>query len=131
MNPGDAADHGLDEALRAAAGLVLVTAARLQEALPGLGRVIDDVAGDWSDDAGRAWAERARLVRRVLDRELEATVAVGRLLAAAATGPVDASVDGPVASGPSGSGPRLGGTGARRVDDERGMSIARLSDDGR
>lgn len=128
MNPGDVEG---DEAVRAAARLVLLTAARLGEALPGLARVIDDVGDDWADDAGRAWAERAGLVRRALGRELEATVAAGRLLAAAAAGAVDGAVDGAPAPRPSGSGPRLGGTGARRVDDERGMSLARLSDDER
>jgi len=123
--------HRGDEALGAAARRVLLTVARLHDALPGLVRVIGDVGQDWADDAGRAWAERAGLVRQALDRELEAAVAAGRLIASMdgpAGGPVDGPAGCPPAGSPPGLGPRLGGTGARRVDDERGMSLARLSD---
>jgi hypothetical protein len=153
-----------EEALLTAAGLLAVTAARLQNALPALGRVIADVESDWLDDAGRAWVERAGLVQRELDREADAALAAGRLVASAmerlvampdgrppddqspdgllpdgraADGrtsegrPPDVSPgDGAVVARRSGTGPRLGGTDARRVDDERGMNLARLSDDG-
>ncbi|GAA3245612.1 hypothetical protein GCM10017691_52850 [Pseudonocardia petroleophila] len=160
-----------EDALLTAAGLLAVTGARLRDALPALRRVVADVESDWLDDAGRAWAERAGLVQRALDREVDAALAAGRLVVAAlerlatpvdGAGAVDpAAGPGPVAGrpgegpppgepggggtradgadatasvggGPAGSrpgGPRLAGTDARRVDDERGMSIARLSDD--
>lgn len=149
MNGGES--RGGEEALAAAAGVLAVAAARMQDALPALGRLFADVEGDWLDDAGRAWAERAALVRRALDRELDAALAAARVVAAAAerlVADADGSVtggpvpDGPVAGGPAtasdtgvplparaGAGPRLGGTAARRVEEERGMSVARLGED--
>lgn len=142
---GDEARGGAEDALAAAAGVLAVAAARMQHALPALGRLIADVEDDWLDDAGRAWAERAGLVRRALDRELDAALAAARIVAAAAErlasgGPIS---DGPPSGGPvtasdtggppsvrGGAGPRLGGTAARRIDEERGMSVARLGEDG-
>ncbi|QJY46513.1 hypothetical protein [Pseudonocardia broussonetiae] len=149
MNGGEPRG-GAEEALAAAAGVLAVAAARMQDALPALGRLIADVEGDWLDDAGRAWAERAGLVRRALDRELDAALAAARVVAAAAErlvadgsvtgGPVTggSAAGGPVtasdAGGPlparAGAGARLGGTAARRVEEERGMSVARLGEDG-
>lgn len=139
MNGGEPRG-GAEDALAAAAGVLAVATARMQHALPALGRLIADVEDDWLDDAGRAWAERAGLVRRALDREFDAALAAARIVAAAAERLV---VDGAVTGGPvtasdtggpppvrGGAGPRLGGTTARRVEDERGMSVARLGEDG-
>lgn len=142
---GDEPRGGAEDALAAAAGVLAVAAARMQHALPALGRLIADVEDDWLDDAGRAWAERAGLVRRALDRELDAALAAVRIVAAAAErwvadgavtgrpgagGPVTASDTGGPPSGRGGVGPRLGGTAARRVEEERGMSVARLGEYG-
>ncbi|MBW0093487.1 hypothetical protein I4I77_28305, partial [Pseudonocardia sp. KRD-188] len=74
MNGGEPRD-GAEDALVAAAGVLAVAAARMEHALPALGRLIADVGDDWLDDAGRAWAERAGLARRALDRELDAALA--------------------------------------------------------
>lgn len=137
----------VETALGAGAGLLAVVVDRIEEALPALGRVIADVEQDWLDAAGRAWVDRAVQLHRTLDRELDGALAAGRLAAAlgervaeeAAGRWSDAShVDGravgdegggvprPWASGPRSAGPRLGGTDAQRVDEERGMRIAQL-----
>lgn len=74
----------VDSALAAAAGLLALAVGRIEEALPALGRVITEVEQDWRDAAGRAWVDRAVQLHRTLDRELDAALAVGRLVAALA-----------------------------------------------
>lgn len=134
-------------ALGATTGLLTVAVGRIEEALPALGRVIADVEQDWLDAAGRAWVDRAVQLRRTLDRELDGALAAGRLAAALVErvaeetagrrsdgeaggvgpgGPAAAGVPRPWASGQRAAGPRLGGTDAQRVDEERGMRIAQL-----
>ncbi|MHA6785313.1 hypothetical protein ACVGOW_30605 [Pseudonocardia saturnea] len=141
----------VETALGATAALLAVAVARIEEALPALGRVIADVAQDWPDAAGRAWVDRAVQLHRTLDRELDGALAVGRLAAALveriaedaagrrsdgepgspprAVGDEGAGVPRQWAAGPRASGPRLGGTDAQRVDEERGMRIAQLDGD--
>lgn len=163
-------------ALDTTAGVLAVAAGRIEEALPALGRVVADVQQDWLDAAGRAWVDRAVALRRTLDRELDAALAAGRLVASLVERLAEEAVRGPdgdpapqaadggrpraigdtgpwsagdprprvaedtaartggVAPGTGwsgtgtrrGAGPRLGGTDAQRVDEERGMRIAEL-----
>lgn len=134
------------EALEGAVELLVVLAGRLADALPAVGRLVADVERDWPDERGVEWAERASLVRRVLQRELDAAAVAAHLLLgildderatddaeprpALPTGfgegrPVPG---GARSGGPRLGGPRLGGTDADRVDDERGVRIAELGD---
>ncbi|MDN5930623.1 MAG: hypothetical protein L0I24_06120 [Pseudonocardia sp.] len=144
----------VETALGTAAGMLAVAVDRIEEALPALGRVIADVEQDWLDAAGRAWVDRAVQLHRTLDRELDGALAAGRLVAALgervaeeaagrryaspedgrAVGAEDgaAGPGGPPGAGvprPRAAGPRLGGTDAQRVDEERGMRIAQLDGD--
>lgn len=122
------------DALFAVGDLLAVVVRRLQDVLPAIGQVSAAVGRDWSDEHGRAWAERAALVRRVLVLELDAAIGTSRLVADAvrdavesdaARLPAAAPTPGPGRSG----GPRLGGTSAERVDDQRGVRIAQLADE--
>lgn len=86
-----------------------------------LGTVAEEVgdlgrrlAAGWPDHHGREWSERLLTLRTSLERD---TDAAARLAQSA-----DRVADGPA------TGPRLGGTAARRVDDERGVRIPRLDD---
>jgi hypothetical protein len=140
-----------ETALEATVGVLAVVVDRIEEALPAFGRVIADVEQDWLDATGRAWVDRAVQLRREMDRELDAALAAGRLaasvvdrLAEEAVRRADGhGVDTPETggdragwpetgvarsgSGPArGGGPRLGGTDAQRVDEERGMRVAEL-----
>lgn len=86
-----------------------------------LGTVVGEV-GDlarrltagWPDQHGREWSERLLALRTSLERDTDAAVRLAQA--------VDRVADGPV------TGPRLGGTAARRADDERGVRIPRLDD---
>ncbi len=128
------------EDLRDVAGALSVVADRLVGALPAIGVVVADVERDWRDDGAREWAERASLVRRALLRELDATLAILRGVGDAIrmAGAEDDPAHQPFGSAGAGSGrqaarsggPRLGGTEADRVDDERGVRIAELGADG-
>lgn len=147
-------------ALGATAGVLGVAVGRIEEVLPALGRVIADVEQDWRDAAGRIWVDRAVELRRTLDRELDAVLAAGRVVASVLERLAEEAVPGPdgdpaprrdgsavggdgaprsggavpgagISSGASTGtrgGPRLGGTGAQRVDEERGMRIAELGE---
>ena len=77
------------------------------------------LAAGWPDHHGRQWSERLLTLRTSLERDTDAAVRLGQA--------VDRLADGPV--GPA-TGPRLGGTAARRADDERGVRIPRLDDPG-
>ena len=74
-----------------------------------VGAVSRRLAAAWPDDHGREWGERLQALRTTLERDADAAVSLGQAAERAA-------------------GPRLGGTGARRADDERGVRIARLDD---
>ncbi|MHA6617522.1 hypothetical protein [Pseudonocardia sp. DLS-67] len=88
--------------------------ARLAEVLGDVGRRAVElgqlVARDWPDAHGREWAERTSSLGGLLQREATAAAELGGSYARAGRG----------------TGMRLGGTDAQRVDDERGMRIAGL-----
>ena len=96
---------GLAAALGAVAGEVGDLARRL--------------AAGWPDHHGREWSERLLTLRTSLERDTDAAVRLGQA--------VDRVADGSVRPA---TGPRLGGTAARRADDERGVRIPRLDDPG-
>lgn len=132
--PGDPANR--DVALAAAARTLTVVVDRLEAILPATDALIPDVRRDWADDAGRMWVERARLVRRALAAELDAALDLSRTLAREVS---DSGGQGgwvppvsPMLRQPErrSGGPRLGGTDADRVDEERGVRIAELPGSG-
>jgi plasmid replication initiation protein len=88
--------------------------ARLAEVLGDVGRRAVElgqvVARDWPDARGHEWAERTSALGALLGREATASAELGESYARAGRG----------------TGMRLGGTDAERVDDERGMRIAEL-----
>ena len=71
------------------------------------------LADAWPDARGEEWAHRLRVLRRALERDADAAVEFGRA--------VDRLAD------PSPDGPRLGDTGAVRVDSRRGVTIPQLN----
>jgi hypothetical protein len=81
-----------------------------------LARLAESVTGDWPDQGGREWAERAARLRSEL---AEQAAVAGRL--GDRTAPDD-----PGAAGIERPGIRLGDTGGYRVDEERGVRIAEL-----
>ncbi len=123
-----------DDALRAAGHLADALAARVQDVLPRLRDVERGVADAWPDVAGLAWAERASLIRRALERDLDAAAAAGasaRTLldalgppttdgAGVPAPPLPGARPGPV---PGDRGAHLGGTDADRTDDGPGMRL--------
>jgi hypothetical protein len=82
-----------------------------------LARLAESVAGDWPDQGGRDWTERAVRLRS----ELAEQAAVAGRLGGEGTPP-----DGPGATGAERPGIRLGDTDGYRVDDQRGVRIAEL-----
>lgn len=95
-----------------------------------VGRLSEQIATDWPDDHGREWAERSALLRKDLDHAAVAAAELGRVLGRG-TGEDGTGAPAPVAAGASGrAGMRLGGTAGARTDDERGMRIAELPDNG-
>ena len=93
-------------------------AAALDEAAREVGGLARRLAAGWPDDHGREWAERLSTLRSTLEHDADAAVRLGTQVERAADEP----------AGPPPSGPRLGGTGARRADDERGVRIPRLDE---
>jgi hypothetical protein len=91
--------------------------AALAAALDAAAREVGDVArrvGEaWPDGHGREWSERLASLRNALERDADAATRLDSQVERLAGEPV---------------GPRLGGTAARRVDDERGVRIPRLDD---
>jgi len=91
--------------------------AALAAALDGVAREVGDVArrlgAAWPDEHGRELGERLVTLRTALERDADAATRLGAQIEQVADEPV---------------GPRLGGTGARRADDERGVRIPRLDD---
>jgi hypothetical protein len=98
--------------------------AALATALDAAAREVGDLArrlaAGWPDDHGREWAERLLTLRITLERDADAAVRFGLQAERAAD----------EQAGVPPSGPRLGGTGARRADDERGVRIPRLDERG-
>ncbi len=97
-----------------------------------LDSVVRQVAEGWPDAHGAEWAERLVAVRRTLAHDADAAAELGRTIDRVAQH-VAVLSDGPSAEPyptlhPDVSGPRLGGTSGRRVDDERGVTVPRLSD---
>jgi hypothetical protein len=101
-------------------------AAALDEAAGEVGRLAARLAAGWPDEHGREWTERALRLRRSLDREADAAAELGRAVARIA----DVLAGGAPPLGlRAPPGPRLGGTEARRAEDDRGVRIARLDED--
>jgi hypothetical protein len=71
------------------------------------------LATGWPDQHGGEWGERLLTLRNGLERDADAATRLGQQIEGVADEPM---------------GPRLGGTGARRADDERGVRIPRLHD---
>jgi hypothetical protein len=87
----------------------------------------------WSDGRGDELSDRLLRLSRVLDGEAAAATEFGRVVRGVAEASVDVDVDAdggesPPDQGVPASGPRLGGTDARRAGDDRGVRIPRLGD---
>ena len=97
--------------------------AELRVALDTAAREVGDLtrrlAAGWPDDHGREWTERLAAVRHALERDADEASRWSRDVERVAD-----ETEG--STGPAPLGPRLGGTGARRADDERGVRIPRL-----
>lgn len=89
-----------------------------------VGRLSEEITHDWPDGRGLEWVERTARLGHELGREAGAAAELGEAYARQAADPY--RWDPPPARHP---GIRLGGTEARRVDDERGMRIAELPED--
>ena len=94
-------------------------AAALSTVAGEVGDLARRLAAGWPDHHGREWSERLLTLRTSLERDTDAAVRLGQAVDRVAEGPL----------GPA-TGPRLGGTAARRADDERGVRIPRLDDPG-
>jgi hypothetical protein len=107
---------------------------RIAEVLGDVGRRVaqlgEQIARDWPDGHGRAWAQSTAEIRGTLGQEAAAAAELGEAYsrqAAAPDGPDRAVTALPAVPGGLASrrtGVRLGGTEAVRVEDERGMRIA-------
>jgi hypothetical protein len=95
-------------------------AAALDAAAAEVGDLARRLAAGWPDAHGREWSERLQVLRHSLADDVDAAVRLGQA--------VERATDEPI--GPASAGPRLGGTAARRADDERGVRIPRLDDPG-
>jgi hypothetical protein len=114
---GPVAEHdGLHDAVRWYERLAAV----LADAGIRIGRLIEQVADDWPDERGREWTQRCAQLRGDLAREEDAAAELAAACARELRNQGNAERS---------SGIRLGGTEAQRVDDERGMRIAQLSDE--
>ena len=91
------------------ASLAVALGAAAQE----VGDIARRLGAAWPDDHGREWGERLATLRAALERDADAATRLGAQIERVVGEPV---------------GPRLGGTGARRADDERGVRIPRLDD---
>ena len=93
-------------------------AAALDAAAAEVGDLARRLAAGWPDAHGREWSERLQVLWYSLADDADAAVRLGRA--------VERATDEPI--GPAPGGPRLGGTAARRADDERGVRIPRLDE---
>ena len=76
------------------------------------------LADAWPDARGDDWVHRLQVLRRAVERDADAAAEFGRSVDRLAGRTLDPTPDGP----------RLGGTGAVRVDDRRGVTIPQLND---
>jgi hypothetical protein len=83
-----------------------------------LRQLVERIADDWPDERGREWAQRCANLRETLAREENAAAELGKGYARELRN-----------LAPAPGGVRLGGIEAHRVDDERGMRIAQLTDE--
>jgi hypothetical protein len=93
-------------------------AAALDAAAAEVGDLAQRLAAGWPDSHGREWSERLQVLRHTLADDADAALRLGQAVERATEEPV----------GPASAGPRLGGTAARRADDERGVRIPRLDE---
>jgi hypothetical protein len=110
---------GVDGARRWCAALL----ADLDELLPELRRLAEDIGEHWRDDRGRECADRAAAVHRQLGHDAGACAGLGRAIACAAVELTPARLAAP-------SGPLLGSTAAERAEERRGVRIPTLPDTG-
>jgi len=89
----------------------------LDEVSRGIDAVARRLADAWPDARSDDWVHRLQVLRRAVERDADAAAEFGRSVDRLA-GPFDPTPDGP----------RLGGTGAVRVDDRRGVTIPQLND---
>lgn len=94
--------------------------AALDELTDEIGTAARRLAEGWPDAAGRDWADRLQLLHHALRGDADAATDFGRAVDRVAL-ETDTGTDGL-------SGPRLGGTGGRRADDRRGVTIPELND---
>jgi hypothetical protein len=106
-----------------AAGAFDGLADRLRDAVAEMRGLVAEVAEDWPDARGRAWADRAELMHRDLDRQAEEAGRLARLVERLVQEITDAA--GHREPGPAG-GPVLPGVDAVRVVEVRGMRLATL-----
>jgi hypothetical protein len=99
-------------------------ASALDEVTREVGGLARRLADGWPDAQGQEWLERLLRLRRALERDVDAAAQWREAIDRLPDDPDSASVG--VADGTP-FGPRLGGTQARRVDDERGVRIPRLN----
>jgi hypothetical protein len=90
----------------------------LDAAAEEVGDLVRRLAVGWPDAQGRDWSDRLRSLRHTLQQDSDAAARLGQAIERTAEEPI----------GPPPGGPRLGGTLARRADDERGVRIPRLDD---
>lgn len=86
------------------------------------------VAEGWPDPRGDAWRDRLLDLHGALRRDADAAAELGRTIERLADAQATPSL---VGSRAERTGPRLGSTEARQVDDERGVDIPWLGADAR
>lgn len=96
--------------------------AALDELTRQVGATARRLADVWPDARGRECTDRLHVLRVALERDTDDASAFGR------TADRIADDTGLPLDGPS-YGPHLGGTGGRRADDRRGVTIPQLNDD--
>lgn len=106
--------------------------ATLDEVAARVARLAGDVGQDWPDVRSREWVERMALLQRELQRDAVAAVNLAADVVRLVVEPASVQDPGwPVAPvGTRRTGVRLGGTEARRTDDEHGVRIAELPEPG-
>ena len=101
-------------------------ATALDEVTEQVGVAARRVADGWPDALGQEWGERLLQLRRMIDRDADDARELGRAIDRVAAVSPAAGDD----AQPGLVGPQLGGTGARRVEDRRGVAIPWLGDAG-
>ncbi len=149
MSVDDARDAALRDAALRAGQLLGAVVARVQDVLPVLDTILDEVRQAWPDAAGRVWADRADLVRRGLLRDLDDAVAAARAAETLARtdppagshvtdggpygrshGPADGGAEpGPTPGGPAAGARSAGGRAGRSTGPRLGDTAADRTDD--